>query len=97
MIRVSEILGDGGVVIKAAKKLALNGEGVLAFTKGDWSSGMIPVLGTGGPGFNSRIAPFFQSCQQFPQETEELAKVCLLMLESSPATSLSSPEVFQSL
>ena len=28
-------------------------------TKGDWSSGMIPVLGTGGPGFNSRIAPFF--------------------------------------
>ncbi len=27
-------------------------------TKGDWSSGMIPVLGTGGPGFNSRIAPF---------------------------------------
>ena len=28
-------------------------------TKGDWSSGMIPVLGTGGPGFNSRIAPFY--------------------------------------
>lgn len=28
-------------------------------TKGDWSSGMIPVLGTGGPGFNSRIAPVF--------------------------------------
>ncbi len=28
-------------------------------TKGDWSSGMIPVLGTGGPGFNSRIAPFW--------------------------------------
>ena len=26
--------------------------------KGNWSSGMIPVLGTGGPGFNSRIAPF---------------------------------------
>ena len=31
----------------------------LYFTKGDWSSGMIPVLGTGGPGFNSRIAPFY--------------------------------------
>ena len=30
-------------------------------TKGDWSSGMIPVLGTGGPGFNSRIAPFYQN------------------------------------
>jgi hypothetical protein len=29
------------------------------YDKGDWSSGMIPVLGTGGPGFNSRIAPFF--------------------------------------
>ena len=27
-------------------------------TEGNWSSGMIPVLGTGGPGFNSRIAPF---------------------------------------
>jgi hypothetical protein len=27
--------------------------------QGDWSSGMIPVLGTGGPGFNSRIAPIF--------------------------------------
>ena len=33
-------------------------EGIIG-TKGDWSSGMIPVLGTGGPGFNSRIAPFF--------------------------------------
>ena len=25
---------------------------------GGWSSGMIPVLGTGGPGFNSRTSPF---------------------------------------
>ena len=25
---------------------------------GDWSSGMIPALGAGGHGFNSRIAPF---------------------------------------
>ena len=34
-------------------------EAAVACTKGDWSSGMIPVLGTGGPGFNSRIAPFY--------------------------------------
>ena len=26
---------------------------------GGWSSGMIPVSGTGGPGFNSRTAPIF--------------------------------------
>ena len=30
-------------------------------TEGNWSSGMIPVLGTGGPGFNSRIAPFLKT------------------------------------
>ena len=30
-----------------------------ASTKGDWSSGMIPALGAGGPGFNPRIAPFY--------------------------------------
>ena len=35
-------------------------------TKGDWSSGMIPVLGTGGPGFNSRIAPFLKRSLQVP-------------------------------
>ena len=28
---------------------------------GDWSSGMIPVLGTGGRGFNSRISPIYPS------------------------------------
>jgi hypothetical protein len=53
------VLGDGGGCVKTTKKLELNGGVLIAFTKGDWSSGMIPVLGTGGPGFNSRIAPFF--------------------------------------
>ena len=33
-------------------------------TEGNWSSGMIPVLGTGGPGFNSRIAPFLITCHK---------------------------------
>ena len=27
-------------------------------SKGQWSSGMIPALGAGGRGFNSRLAPF---------------------------------------
>ena len=35
-------------------------EGGFNITKGDWSSGMIPALGAGGPGFNSRIAPFLK-------------------------------------
>ena len=44
----------------------------LYFTKGDWSSGMIPVLGTGGPGFNSRIAPFlYISMQHTIQSTHK--------------------------
>ena len=41
------------------KQLVDNQERKENSTEGDWSSGMIPVLGTGGPGFNSRIAPFY--------------------------------------
>lgn len=30
---------------------------------GDWSSGMIPALGAGGRGFNSRISSFYQNSE----------------------------------
>jgi hypothetical protein len=29
------------------------------YSKGDWSSGMIPALGAGGREFDSRITPIF--------------------------------------
>ena len=30
----------------------------MLLSTGQWSSGMIPALGAGGRGFNSRLAPF---------------------------------------
>ena len=32
-------------------------------SEGDWSSGMIPALGAGGRGFDSRITPSFAFSQ----------------------------------
>ncbi|CAL5987599.1 Hypothetical_protein [Hexamita inflata] len=36
---------------------------LLQFRMGDWSSGMIPALGAGGRGFNSRISSIFKKLQ----------------------------------
>ncbi|CAL5976570.1 Hypothetical_protein [Hexamita inflata] len=37
---------------------------LLQFRMGDWSSGMIPALGAGGRGFNSRISSIFKKLQR---------------------------------
>ena len=45
---------------------------------GNWSSGMIPVLGTGGPGSNSRISPILLpfSTQMIPPRGPGSARTC---------------------
>jgi len=41
---------------------------------GDWSSGMIPALGAGGRGFDSRIAPFLGVYPLKTQDTPRPSK-----------------------
>jgi hypothetical protein len=43
--------------------------------EGDWSSGMIPALGAGGHGFDSRITPLFGDHSFFEAESRKQKKL----------------------
>ena len=46
--------------------------------RAQWSSGMIPASGAGGPGFKSRLSPNFSEPQMRDKDKEENKKKLLL-------------------
>jgi hypothetical protein len=55
---------------------------IMSYQRGNWSSGMIPALGAGGHGFDSRITPVFGSVYEITFTDETMIPSSTLTFQS---------------